>query len=79
MNFTQELKAGLARMDLPYNLEHGGKHDKLLLDVNGKTVKYALPKSPSDHRAVKNCLSDIRRVTGWKPNPVEHIKISRTI
>lgn len=82
MDFTQELKAGLKVIGVPYNTEYGGKHHKLLLDVNGKTVKYTLPVSPSDHRAAKNALSEIRGILGVKKNEepvVHHLNASRVI
>ena len=78
MSFTEEITAGLDRMGQKYEVVNGGKHPKLMLEVNGRTVKYPIPYSPSDHRAAKNCLSEIRKIIGWKDSPVDFVKVSRT-
>lgn len=77
-HYTQELKAGLKRMGIPYNVENGGTHNKLLLAVHGETVKYPIPKSPSDGRAVKNTLADIKRITGYTEPDGHYVKVSRS-
>jgi hypothetical protein len=78
-DYTQEIQAGLKRMDIPWNVENGGTHDKLILDVHGKTVKFPIAKTSSDHRAAKNALADIRRLVGYEVAPVDFVKISRTV
>ena len=40
--------------------DRGGKHRALLL-CNG--IRYACPRSPSDHRSLLNVECDIRRLT----------------
>jgi hypothetical protein len=43
---------------------HGGKHLQLRWQVNGHGMQrmYALPNTPSDHRAAANTRADIRRM-----------------
>jgi hypothetical protein len=43
---------------------HGGKHLQLRWRVNGHGVErmYAVPATPSDHRAAANTRADIRRM-----------------
>lgn len=40
---------------------HGGKHPKLCGDVAGRSFKFAFPKTPSDWRSEKNCVSSLKR------------------
>ena len=45
----------------PWELEVGGKHNRLLYVVGGRTLVAILPTSPSDHRAALNFRSYIRK------------------
>lgn len=41
--------------------EHRGKHDLLRLELNGRTARIFVSRSPSDYRAVRNTVARIRR------------------
>lgn len=45
--------------DLGFHIESGGKH-ALIKSIEGKVVG-SLPLTPSDHRTMKNTISDLRR------------------
>lgn len=45
-----------------YEVEHGGSH-WAVRDGSGARV-YTMPVSSSDHRALTNCITDLRRLTG---------------
>ena len=40
---------------------HGGKHPKLCGAVAGRSFKFPFPKTPSDWRSEKNCVSSLKR------------------
>lgn len=43
-------------------IDDQGRHYRLLFMVNGKKRFYVFPRSASDHRAVKNAVSDLRKM-----------------
>ena len=58
---TRELTAaGIER----YEIEHGGKHPRLVFVHQGRPLSYILPGSPSDHRALRNMVRDLRALLG---------------
>lgn len=58
---TRELAAaGIER----YEIEHGGKHPRLVFVHQGRPLSYVLPGSPSDHRALRNMVRDLRALLG---------------
>jgi len=55
---THEFQA----VSLPYELEHGAKHPRVRFHMSGRRYTYVLPGSASDHRAIKNLRSGLRRL-----------------
>jgi len=47
-----------------YRVEHGGKHPKLVFMHQGQVRNYILSGSPSDHRALRNMVHDLRGLLG---------------
>ena len=41
-------------------IENGGRHSKVLIQFGGRTMKRAIPGTPSDHRAMKNFMHQLR-------------------
>src|SRR4051812_21804014 len=39
---------------------------KLVSQIDGRTLFYLFPSTPSDHRAIHNALIDVRRLLGGK-------------
>jgi hypothetical protein len=57
------IKEELSFFNIPYRVEMGGKHLKVLFEVNGKPTTYTCAATPSDKmRGPKNCTADIRRM-----------------
>ena len=44
------------------DLEDGGRHLKLHYEWKGRTHTHIVARTPSDGRAVKNAVGDVRRV-----------------
>ena len=54
-----------------YHFIHGGKHPKIVVTYKGNTKRMSFASSASDHRAMKNCVAQLRRLLvslGWYPN-----------
>jgi hypothetical protein len=45
-----------------FDVERGGKHPFLALDIAGVKRKYTFPNSPSDHRSATNSAAQLRRL-----------------
>jgi hypothetical protein len=58
---ARELKA--AGVD-QYQVERGGKHPRLVFTHAGRQINYTLSGSPSDHRALRNMVHDLRGLLG---------------
>lgn len=43
-----------------YRVEHGSKHDRIVLEVNGSSRFIVTARTPSDHRADRNRLMRVR-------------------
>lgn len=81
---TDLLEAAEAELDAAgyvYREEVGGKHPRLIVDVNGSEETIILSGTPSDWRSVKNARAQVRRkIKGWKaemkPQQIELIEPS---
>jgi hypothetical protein len=63
--FRKALTDELERLGVSYDLEQSGKaHPRLVFEVAGRRRTYYFPGSPSDNRALKNALADLRRICG---------------
>ncbi len=65
-----------------HRLEMGGKHPRLVYVQNGQTHSYTLPGTPSDHRAARNLVADLRRALGLsavKAPPAEELPPPRVL
>jgi len=57
----------LDRRGIPHTITHGGKHAKVSFVVDGRPRHQAVSLSPSDHRAPRNALSELRRKLPTEP------------
>jgi hypothetical protein len=62
----KRILAELEATGLPWEVETGGKHDKLRLD--GKLVGIVSRSGSAQPRSIKNTISNIRRVSRGLPN-----------
>lgn len=64
---VEAVSAELDSAGFSYVFEHGGKHDKIVVEVNGRRETIVISSSPSDRRALKNAVGFIKRkIREWK-------------
>lgn len=56
------LVSELDARDVEYRFEHGGKHGRLIITVDGVERKFVFSMTPSDRFATKNAVGDLRRM-----------------
>jgi hypothetical protein len=66
MKVDKRILAELEATGLPWDIDAGGKHDKLRL--NGKLVGIVSRGCETSPRALKNTISNIRRASKGLPN-----------
>jgi hypothetical protein len=63
----QALEKVLNEEGLPFRVEHGGKHPRLVISVNGRDEFVVCSASPSDRRAHLNAAAFLkRRIAAWR-------------
>lgn len=83
---TDLLEAAEAELDAAgyaYREEVGGKHPRLIVDVNGNEETIILSGTPSDWRSVKNARAQVRRkIKAWnlemEPRQMELVPVEDT-
>lgn len=50
-------------------IEHGGKHPRLVGRLDASEFVFAFPSTPGDRRSWRNCVSQLRRKLGARPQP----------
>ena len=65
-DFRKAVLAELDRHGVKAKIVFGGKHQFVVFHANGQRRRYPIPLTPSDGRALKNCLAEIRRILGVK-------------
>lgn len=73
------LASELNSRGIDFQLEHGSKHPRLIFDLNGRTIKFTYPLSPSDSRSGLNSLAQLKRIIGSSDNDPAFFKVSKYI
>jgi len=61
VNAVQEY---LNKNGISFDIEHGGKHPKMVLSFSGTQRKLTLAGTPGDHRGIKNWIAQVKRTVG---------------
>lgn len=61
-SITQQVQDLLQECGVPSQQCRRRKHPAVVFEVGGRRYTYTCPGSASDHRTLKNCLADVRRV-----------------
>lgn len=51
---------------IAWRIDHGRKHPRIVWQQDGRDRWYVIPGSPSDHRSIQACLTDLRRLLGGR-------------
>lgn len=56
------LRTELERRNVPFEIEHGGKHPRLVVMVSGQRRSLVFSTTARGRRSVQNALADLRRI-----------------